>query len=85
MELIPILGWLGSILFALCGVPQAIKAYREKHARGLDWTFLMMWLFGELFCIIYAVDLKAWPLVFNYVFNLLSLFVILIYKVKDRK
>jgi len=81
--MISTLGWLGSILFALCAIPQAIKACREKHARGLDWTFLAMWFFGEVFCTIYAIDIEAWPLVFNYVFNLISLCVIIYYKGRD--
>lgn len=76
------IGWLGSILFALCAVPQAWKSFKEKSAEGLSWTFLLMWLFGEVLCLTYAVGNRLWPLVFNYVFNLMALIVILRYKLK---
>lgn len=41
------LGWLGSMLFAFCGLPQAIHAFRHKHADGMTWSFIMMWLWGK--------------------------------------
>ena len=39
---------LGSVLLALCGLPQAIKAYRRPDStRGLSWAFLAAWGLGE--------------------------------------
>ena len=79
-----LIGWLGSILFALCGLPQAFSCYKEGSAKGLSWTFLLMWFFGEILTIIYIFPSKQYPLLFNYMCNLLSLLVILKYKINPR-
>ena len=74
------IGWLGSILFALCGLPQAIKSYKEKHSNGLAWGFLLMWLWGEIFTFAYVLPKMDYPLLANYVVNFLFLIVIIWYK-----
>ena len=40
---------LGSLLFALCGLPQAIQSYKDKNSDGLNWLFIIAWFFGEIF------------------------------------
>lgn len=73
-------GWIGSILLALCAFPQAIKAYRQKHARGLAPMMLWAWFLGEWFTIAYIyIDKFSWPLIINYGFNIILLFVIIYY------
>jgi uncharacterized protein with PQ loop repeat len=79
-----IVGWLGSILFAACGLPQAIECYRTGHARGLAWPFLIMWFLGEVFTLAYIIPNPNWPLIFNYTINLVFLVVILRYKFRPR-
>lgn len=74
------IGWIGSALFAMCGVPQAIQCYRAGHARGLAWGFLGMWFFGEILTLAYILPKLDWPLIFNYTFNLALLLVIIRYK-----
>lgn len=79
------IGWVGSILFAICGLPQAWQCWRDGHARGLNWFFLLAWLGGELLTIAYV-----WPkgdviLLFNYGTNLLFLCVMLKFKLAERK
>lgn len=80
------IGWLGSILLAFCGAPQAFKSFREGHSEGLDITFLILWTFGELFTF-YAVFIQIHSsyLMFNYGANLLFLLVIWKYKILPRK
>ena len=80
-----IVGWFGSILFAICGLPQAIQSYRDGHSRGLTWLFLITWLFGEIFTIIYIFPKKDYPLLSNYFLNLIFLVIILRYKIFERK
>ena len=80
-----IIGWIGSVLFAICGLPQAIQSYNEGHSDGLNWFFILPWLFGELFTLVYIFPKGDMPLIFNYVLNLIFLLVILYYKVKPRK
>ncbi len=80
-----ILGWIGSILFAVCGLPQAYKCYKEKHADGISTAFLLMWFFGEVFTLIYIFPKMDMPLLFNYSMNLVFLFVIAYYKFRYKK
>lgn len=81
MELI---GWAGSVLFAFCGLPQAIQCFKTGHSRGLNWAFLLAWFFGEILTIVYVLPKMDVPLLFNYGFNLLILIVILRYKIWER-
>ena len=78
------LGWLGSALFSICGLPQAIECARAGHARGLNWFFLLAWLFGELFTIIYVWPKQDWILLSNYLVNLCFLVIMLRYKLFER-
>lgn len=79
--MIELIGWAGGILFAICAIPQAWECYRQKHANGLSWLFLMTWLFGEVFTLIYVfVDKFSWSLIVNYVANLIALLIIIYYK-----
>jgi uncharacterized protein with PQ loop repeat len=79
-----IIGWIGSILFAICGLPQAIECYKAGHSRGLSWAVLLCWFFGEIFTIIYVFPKMDLPLLFNYVLNMVFLIVMLYYKIKPR-
>lgn len=81
MELV---GWIGSLLFALCGLPQALQSIREGHSNGLNWFFLLAWLFGELLTVAYVMPKHDWPLLFNYGTNLIFLGIMTAYKVKPR-
>lgn len=76
------LGWLGGALLAACGLPQAIKSWRQKHSFGLSIWFLLMWLFGEIFVLIYVLPKWHWPLIFNYSANIVLVLVILYYKLR---
>ena len=78
-------GWVGSALFALCGMPQAIKSAQDGHSEGLSWMFLLMWFFGEVFTLVYIIPKMDMPLLANYVVNLGFLGVILYFKIFPRK
>ena len=80
-----IIGWLGSVLFAFCGLPQAVESYKTKNSDGLTWGFLGMWFFGEVFTFVYVLPTLLWPLVFNYTANLVFLLIILFYKIKPTR
>ncbi len=81
-NLFAILGWLGSICLALCGVPQAIMSYKDRHSHGISWGFLVLWAFGELFALAYVYDKLDLPLLLNYAVNILIVGVILYFKVR---
>jgi len=84
MSLFAILGWLGSICLAICGVPQAWMSYKEKHSHGISWAFLLLWAFGEVFALAYVYDKLDLPLLLNYSVNILILAVILYFKVSPK-
>ncbi len=70
------IGWIGNILFAICGIPQVIKTYRSKSAKDLSVLFLWLWFAGELLTFIYIFvgDTETatfhLPLYFNYIANI---------------
>jgi MtN3 and saliva related transmembrane protein len=80
-----IIGWLGSILLAFCGLPQAIESYKTKSSEGLTWGFLFMWFVGEIFTIIYILPQMVLPLLFNYTANIIFLSIIIYYKINPKK
>lgn len=78
-------GWIGSILFAICGMPQAYKSYIDGHSNGISWAFLFLWLFGEFFTLAYIIPKHDIPLLFNYLLNLVWIAVLLKFKLFPRK
>ena len=70
------IGWIGNILFAICGIPQVIKTYRTKSAKDLSVLFLWLWFAGELLTFVYIIigDIESnsthFPLYFNYMVNI---------------
>jgi uncharacterized protein with PQ loop repeat len=75
-----VIGWLGSIMLATCGAPQAWKSYRTKSSGDISSAFLSLWAAGEIFTLIYVAPTLNYPLIVNYVFNLLFIGVIVKYK-----
>ena len=85
--MLELIGWVGSSLFALCALPQTLLVYKQKHAQGLSWGFLNMWLWGEVLCFIYVASqpVTQWPLLANYVLNFILLLSIFYFKIKGNK
>lgn len=79
-----VVGWIGAICLALCGIPLARKTIVDGHADGVDLSFLLLWTVGEILGLIYVLALGSWPLIANYVVNVLACIVILRYKVGGR-
>ena len=52
--MIEMIGVVGATAFALSGVPQAIKSYREGHSRGVAHGTVLLWLLGEGAMLVYA-------------------------------
>lgn len=82
LTFIKIIGWLAGFFFAICGVPQAVKSFKDGHSEGLSNLFLFCWTAGEVLMIIYVIALHGFdgPLLFNYVGNLVVLAFIIWYK-----
>ena len=77
-----IIGWVGSILLALCAVPLAWESYKQKHSNGISNLFLTMWLVGELLTAAYVLPKQDYPLLLNYGLNIACLVVVIRYKFK---
>ncbi len=79
-------GWVGSIAFALCGLPQAWECYKHGSAKGISPLFIALWFIGEI-CYVISVLMKfgwvSW-MMFNYLANLFSIVIIVFYLVRDR-
>jgi len=82
MELI---GYIGSIMLAFCGLPQAVESYKTKSSEGLTWGFLALWFFGEIFTFAYILPKMDLPLLINYSANIIFLSVIIYYKINPKK
>jgi uncharacterized protein with PQ loop repeat len=83
--IIETIGWVSAIAFAICAAPQAYMSWKDGHAHGLAWAFLMLWYIGELFGLIYVIALLSYPLIFNYALNVILVTIILKYKTFPRK
>ena len=84
MSIFEIMGWLGSICLAICGIPQAWQSMKDKHSHGISWGFVLLWAFGEIFALAYVYDKLDLPLLLNYATNILILAVILYYKISPK-
>lgn len=75
-----IVGWMGSILFAICALPQVIHTFKTRRTNDVNELFIWLWFWGEVFTFSYVLvdDFSKQhyhvPLYFNYAFNLLMLF-----------
>lgn len=79
-----IVGWVGSFLFAICAIPQAWASYRQGHSNGMTHSLLWLWAGGEVLTLMYVLHRQEWPLILNYVCNLLALIVIVWFKYRPR-
>lgn len=82
-----LIGWIGSVAFAICGLPQAWECFKNKSAKGINPFFVGLWLTGEV-CYVMSVLLKfGWVgwMMFNYLANIFSITVIMYYLIKDGK
>lgn len=75
--MLEIIGWIGAILFAICGVPQARRSFKDGHSSGVSLTFLLLWLGGEILTLVYTIPKGLLPLIFNYSINIICILIIL--------
>lgn len=81
-QILEIIGWMSTFFFSVCGLPQVVKSWRERSAKSVSWAFLIMWIIGEVLATIYT-SLQShllWPLIINYLFNIVLISIILYWK-----
>ena len=49
------LGLIGSVCFAFASWPQAFLSWKKQRAKGVTWSFILLWLSGSFFSSIYAI------------------------------
>ncbi len=85
MALSDAIGWVGSIAFAVCGVPQAWDCLRTKTAKGISPGFIALWFLGEI-CYVASILMKyGWVnwMMFNYISNIVSIVIIGYFAIQD--
>ncbi len=83
--MLELIGWVGGILLAICGVPQAYQSWKEGNSKGISWVFLWLWLAGEIMVLIYIFPKYLIPLILNYGLNIIVISIIIWYKWFPRK
>jgi uncharacterized protein with PQ loop repeat len=80
--MLELIGWIGSVLLACCGIPQAYSSHKDGHSDGISHAFLWMWAIGEVLTFTYVLGFQtlSLPLIANYAVNILVLLVIIKYK-----
>jgi hypothetical protein len=74
---------IGSILLALCALPEAIRSFKLKRC-DIGWGMLNMWLWGEICLVVFALQTKQYVLLINYGANILFLAIMIFYKLFPR-
>ncbi len=79
------IGWVGSIAFAVCGLPQAWNCIKTRTAKGISPGFIGLWFLGEV-CYVASILMKyGWVgwMMFNYISNIVSIVIIGYFTVRD--
>lgn len=85
--MLELIGLIGATAFALSGVPQAIRSFREGHSDGMSHGTIILWLSGEGAMLVYALGkyTSDYILICNYLANFLVVGVIAWYKYLPRR
>lgn len=73
MQLSNILGWIATVLFTICYIPQILKTYRTKTVDGLSFGLLFISFIANIIALWYAILIKQPPLQVKYFLALLFL------------
>lgn len=67
-------------------IPQAIKAYKEGHSRGIAGPYVVLLLTGFILMSVYLILTKpVYPVLINYVANIVMMCIVGYYKLFPRK
>ena len=78
------IGLIGGILLGICSIPEMIRTINDRRCH-LGWGFLSIWFIGELFSLIYGIELGEVPLILNYTVNIAVLSVMIFYKIRPKR
>ncbi len=78
-----IIGLIGSFSFAVCSWPLAYDCYKHNSAAGIKWSFIIIWFIAALFSSIYAIAIRKYILLPNYISGGLGICLIFYIKAKE--
>lgn len=78
-----LIGSLGHILLAVCGVPAAIETLRKKYT-PVPWSLLIPWGLGEVLALMHAIYYSFTPTYVNYITNIVAIGIMVYYKLKGK-
>lgn len=82
--LLQIIGTIGSILLALCGVPELLRTI-DNNKCSVGYGMLLTWFIGELCVFVYVLPKFDMPLLLNYLSNIVVVGIMLAYKISDKE
>ena len=77
------IGLIGSLCFAISSWPQAYLSLKTRTAKGVKWSFIILWLSGSVFSTIYAIAIHKYILLPNYLCGGLGTIIILYVKIRE--
>ena len=77
------IGLIGSLCFAISSWPQAYLSLKTRTAKGVKWSFIILWLSGSVFSSIYAIAIHKYMLLPNYLCGGLGTIIILYVKIRE--
>lgn len=86
MEVSSIIGVLAAIFTTIANIPQAYKIIKEKSSQGVSAKTYLVLLAGTSLWTVYGILKTDWPLIItNSISSLLSIIILILYKIPDRK
>ena len=84
-KIVETIGWIGIFLLAISIVPEVYIAFTTSKV-ALTLPFLLLLLFGMILSLVYTVikstaKARLWPLIANYVFEIICLSILLYFKI----
>ncbi len=79
------LGWVATILFTICYIPQITKMLKTKEVEDVSSGFFAISFTGNVIALIYAIMINQPPLILKYVLGLVLSLVVLYYYFKFKK
>lgn len=61
-----VFGWIGTLLFMVCYIPQIVRAYTTKSFNGISVSMWLIQWAAYTSCLVYAITIQSLPLAFGY-------------------
>ena len=78
MEILAILVTIFGIIGGVATLPQAIKIFKNKHARDVSITTYMVMITATFFWLLYGISINNFPLIIANSFGLFSVVLVII-------